>query len=54
MTDKVIHGKFANNAISACFDEIYDVLYSYHGRVTVAEIIGVLELLKMQLWVELE
>jgi hypothetical protein len=54
MTDKVIRAPFVNGAINAMNDELTDVLYKYQDRLTVAEVIGVLELLKLQIWAELE
>ncbi len=49
---KVITGNFRNNKIDDIIEELRDVIYSNIGTLSVAEVVGMLEILKLEIFNE--
>ena len=49
VTDNVKPGGFKRQHLDQMVDEILDLVYSYAGRISVAEAVGVLEICKRQI-----
>ena len=50
MTDKVVHGPFKRAHLNEMAEEVRDVLYKYVNRASVAEVLGILEIVKQEVY----
>ena len=52
MTDNVKHGRFDRHHCGRLAEQIQEVIDEFDGPLSVAEVVGVLELVKMQIIVD--
>lgn len=49
---EVIHGAFQRQHLQELYDQLKEVIHTYDGRTSLAEVLGVLEIVKHDLIVE--
>lgn len=47
---KVIQGKFYRQHLDELQEEIEDLLQKYEGRISIAEVLGMIEAIKLDIW----
>ncbi len=50
MTDKVVYGPFKRTHLNEMAEDVRDVLYKYVNRASVAEVLGILEIVKQEVY----
>lgn len=49
---EIIHGSFQRQHLQELHDQLKEVIYTYGGRASLAEVLGVLEIVKHELIAE--